>query len=1137
MKNPFKTCQNLWIHLSLLFFAFNLLNFGALAQGGGAASLPPSILVDGNVCYPPLFGQGCTGFCNTVEICKGESVQFEQDVNSNDKYYPGATMTWQFNGSNLTGTITDNTVNPVYNPVWNTPGTYYVYASISPADCNINDFITQIIVHDFPDKFPAPVLVTPDPICAGETVCFEIPDATTLNNNGSSVQYDFGDGNGGSAPGFMGQPIPSQVCNIYSSAGTFDFSLTVTNSHGCSTPRPTASVNIVEPNPIYTATASATWSYNNNPFNNTNQPVELYGLVIPEGVSITINNMEFRFVGNSKAVVKSGNSSIGGGKLILNNSTFTVFDGCFSDEIMWKGVEVWGKPGVLSKGSPMDPNYPHGYLKLSNSEISHAKDGVTTIEKDNQGNFVWSHRGGVVQGYSATFLNNSRDIEFLGSGLPNASYFYNCDFVTDGQLNDPSVGLRPHVTLNAIKSVRFAGCNFENKTPQFYTSGSYGKGYGIYSNDAHYTVTRICQGLSLGGKCLSPINSTFKELSHGIWATASNPVYSVNIRYSDFERTLAGVSLYGVDNSIVVNNSFETAVTGVFMNGCEGYTVENNQFTAMVVNKGSRGIVVHNSGTGAEDIYHNSFYDSSNPLRVGIQTQSTNDNLLVRCNNFNPNAIFTTDIAAASGTVRNLQGGCVPVSDPPADNLFSYTATKDYWANDGVNGAIGISYQHSPDPSSTYNLAPRNGYYNINNTFPSPCINMGSANLSQTCPKTTYSNRIAYYGLMKDVRAKADSLRELVDGHNTDGLISLINTGSNGQVKNELMNVSPYLSDKALITYVEGNAPNGHLKQVITANSPVTEKVMEVVKNRNLPKGIQKQIDAEQIGISPRRLLEMEINGYERQREVYKKYVIQSFMHDSTAITEADTLFPFEPQLDSLKEFLAREKDYDFFYKTPEDKNRLEDVHHKMVVTEIAKEDFTEAQQLMSECSDSCEYCQYCTKMMDIQQTAEKEQILLTDVARRSDMEQIAYSGSEKQPAVLAQSMLAYAFNDTLPIIIEPLVFTTQNRIAANQGGRNISENKSVENNFVDELNGDYLRVYPNPTNAQLTVDYSFANIEQPAQFVIYDLFGRVVYSQMLIKETGMIQIEVNHLSQGMYTYNFVVNNKLISANKLIINK
>ncbi|MBU0764866.1 MAG: T9SS type A sorting domain-containing protein [Bacteroidetes bacterium] len=53
-----------------------------------------------------------------------------------------------------------------------------------------------------------------------------------------------------------------------------------------------------------------------------------------------------------------------------------------------------------------------------------------------------------------------------------------------------------------------------------------------------------------------------------------------------------------------------------------------------------------------------------------------------------------------------------------------------------------------------------------------------------------------------------------------------------GQVKNELMAASPYLSDDVMITALEDKPtplPNGHVKQVIEANSPVTDPVYDAV--------------------------------------------------------------------------------------------------------------------------------------------------------------------------------------------------------------------------------------------------------------------------------------------------------------------
>ena len=72
-------------------------------------------------------------------------------------------------------------------------------------------------------------------------------------------------------------------------------------------------------------------------------------------------------------------------------------------------------------------------------------------------------------------------------------------------------------------------------------------------------------------------------------------------------------------------------------------------------------------------------------------------------------------------------------------------------------------------------------------------------------------------------------------------MLATIATKSAGQIKNELIDNSPYLSDTVMITYANKPAKGkdhvspGHIKEVIIANSPVTKSVMAAVEDRKLP--------------------------------------------------------------------------------------------------------------------------------------------------------------------------------------------------------------------------------------------------------------------------------------------------------------
>lgn len=1110
------------------------------------SALSPCILVNGEDCTPDFSSDYCYEELNynTVNICVGDMVSFQQCDKNSD--YNG-TFTWYFNGSNFTSPVQENLQGPhiIRIPQWNTAGTYFVQGIFKPSSCPSNSpgakFIVQINVSAMPAvSFTLP----PDPVCVGEA-CFQ--QSFDINE----IQYEtwnFGDG---SSQNYF-NPIPSVVCHNFENPGEYNVTLTAVSS-AC-----TVSVN-----QTVTVTGSLplfdTWVYyipniipvqiwepGNNPFNNTTGPVNLQGIIVKPKTTLTIKNMVINFDPYAKVLVEGHDDYWGIGTLILDNTTLNVNEEC-NPGAMWQGVEVSGYGG----GGSNPDNAKAGVLKMKNNAvIKNAVNAVKTFAYVNYGIGTDFHNG-IVQAENSKFINNSRDAAFTTYvGVPNTSYFKNCDFITDGALKDPSVALQPHVTMDGVTGVTFAGCRFKNNTPQLYPGGQWGSGVGIHSIDASYRVTRLCNGFSviqdkqgnLISVCNNSTNSHFENLFAGVYATASNPMYAYSVLYSDFINDFVGIANFGSNNSLIVNNKFETSFAGLYLSGATGYTVENNRFLPSSLASpflgGPYGAIVANSGTNTDKIYKNSFSSNSGKeLNVGLQAQGTNSNLLLRCNTFNNNSTIATDIGIASGTIKDDQGGCVLGSDPPADNQFSYTATQDFWANTGVNGTNNITYAHSQDQGGTYHLAPRVGYYNANNTLVAPCPLL-NYDPNQTCSTTVFQGRIAHDNGMNEHRTKADSLRSFIDGCNTDDLLNYIKTVmSPVQVEKRLKPHYPYLSDEVLKEAINRQPPlpANTIEKVLLANAPLTDEVMAEAVNRQpaLPVSTMNKINAAQTGISPRRELEKQIDAYETLRDEHKKAILHSFLHDTTEISENDSLFGFVAQWDSVAAFLEREKITNPCAKTREDKNRERDNQRKLISTHIARRDFTKAQQEIAELQvkegSNCDYCKLSSRLITLEQSPENKYKLKTDMAAKAEVEQIANSGTKQQEETNARALLAFVFEDSLPFIAEPLIFGTQQRLG------HIEENPENLPAEAQSEQAVQLVVYPNPASNLLTVEYQNADYGKYL-FRIEDISGRVILDEWQVTNSKN-EIKISDINSGIYFYSIVVNNNTIARNKIIISK
>lgn len=77
--------------------------------------------------------------------------------------------------------------------------------------------------------------------------------------------------------------------------------------------------------------------------------------------------------------------------------------------------------------------------------------------------------------------------------------------------------------------------------------------------------------------------------------------------------------------------------------------------------------------------------------------------------------------------------------------------------------------------------------------------------------------------------------------------------------------------------------------------------------------------------------------------------------------------------------------------------------------------------------------------------------------------------------------------------------------------------------------------VYPNPGNEKITVSVSdFHTCDNP-EFIIYDITGRIVFTQRL--QTPSTQITVGFLSEGVYQYSVLSKGQVLGSDRLMIAK
>lgn len=855
----------------------------------------------------------------------------------------------------------------------------------------------------------------------------------------------------------------------------------------------------------------------NNPFNSTTGIVTVRDkLVIKSGTTIGINNMTFKFSPNAQLIVENGAT------LNINGCILTVEDGCDPNALMWHGVEVWGTTGTYQTATTGGIRNS-GIFKANNSTIEHAMVATANARhninlatgKPIQNSFSNSFSGGIIKAANTTFRNNYKDTQFYdyysifnGNTYNDQSLFNECNFVTDAALNDPNLYPFAHALLRKVKGINFIGCVFENTATGQYIVPK--RGFGIRAYESLFTVTDKCSVLvPFPNPCPAgnSVPSEFNNLFYGVFSLgATAPTQTAKITNSLFNDNFRGMYFANLDlaeitnNQIYVGNDHLTAKAyGLRMDYCDKYKVEDNIFTTT---GGYFGAYINSSGTGANEIYRNSFSD------FVVATQAANINgdrvafnakgLEFRCNDYTLTTDF--DILVSSGRIRPYQGDCF-TDLTPANNIFSYTTTKgDYWVNDAPATSMQSLYRYSPQNGN--NLAPRNGFFNIQNTGEQECLNLNQFDYAASCPKHIKKTKSHLKLLISDEKQIIDNLASQVDDGDTQMLLNLVATTSGGNLKNTLMNASPLLSDEVLIAYILSNPTNGHLQQVLLANSPLSEDVLKFLDLIQLPKGILSQINNAQTGISPRQELEGEIVYHQTEIEKYSNDLMRIYLFDET---KSD---------DGIKEVIA-------FLEEQNCKTK----QCLLTCAYIANNDFTKAQlkidTLITD-TNNLDFCKLYNSVIQYEQTPDKEYTLLSNAALRLPVEDVAIATTKKQEVGAAQTILELINNQTFQETFEYVVPSGSN---ARLASPTVSNDKVVE---IPDAN-----IYPNPTKEQFYLTHNLSLDNGEITLSIFDLMGR----EMITKQINDAETIVNTqaLKSGVYFYAVTQNGITIKSDKLMI--
>ena len=235
-----------------------------------------------------------------------------------------------------------------------------------------------------------------------------------------------------------------------------------------------------------------------------------------------------------------------------------------------------------------------------------------------------------------------------------------------------------------------------------------------------------------------------------------------------------------------------------------------------------------------------------------------------------------------TGSIASIQGVCFP-SNPTTlpGNDFSQTcgAAKDL---DAFNNTYQVSYR----TRSVGNELPPIGCYSTAGYMLTNCIGVGTG---PVCPPSAgggnnnnFTASEVFKKAINDIKQEIKQRENTLNKGNSSSLYDVISSGNENQVKNKLLDKSPYLSDGVLLPFLQHlpTFSENTIKDVIIANSPVTSTVMAAINNLSLSASVQSQINSAQVGISPRSELMTEIQYFKDQRFINYNYLLSVLLND-----------------------------------------------------------------------------------------------------------------------------------------------------------------------------------------------------------------------------------------------------------------
>ncbi len=334
------------------------------------------------------------------------------------------------------------------------------------------------------------------------------------------------------------------------------------------------------------------------------------------------------------------------------------------------------------------------------------------------------------------------------------------------------------------------------------------------------------------------------------------------------------------------------------------------------------------------------------------------------------------------------------------------------------------------------------------------------------------------------------------------------------QLRDQLLNASPYLSDTVMVNAAEKEAvlPNSIVTEILAENpqSAKAENVLNKLNERTTPPNENEmaQIHANDTVLGHKESLESKVAFYRSEKVRNTSDLVRLYQKDTTVTNK----------LDSIESALANVNTPGSYYLQAFCRYGKHDSSGIITILNNVTSDFN---LTSSEQNLHTYFNTYFDILLDLQ--SQNKSFAEIDTTQRTALNNMA-ANANGYVQTLARNLLLY--NKTT-VYHEPYILpdTTQTKSASVKSGNS---------NFNLWQSNNYFTLYPNPANQYITLEYTVDyNISKPV-IEIVTLSGTRINSFRLTKHNGVKIIDLRDYRSGIYLVRLSNNGRTLQTERFV---